>query len=327
MRIGEFIIYRLIALVAQLMGAVALVFGLVAILPYDPTLLFLFTFTGTPAEREIALAQLRHQLGLDVPIIQRYFNFFKNLILNGSLGTSWTTGGEIADLFARSMSYSFFTFGIAFFIYTPLAFILGILAATKRDSIFDFGMRVGTTLIYSIPPIILGLWSIVFVSDLGYSIAPLPQNAQQNIFSSFKFFFIPIFLTVLIYTGFQFRLIRVHILNILRSNYIRTARSKGLPERTVIYKHALRNTLPNFFTTIAVTFPIAFSGVAGIEVVFGIPGGGVLLLNSALSFDWPVLIAGTAVYTTINAIVLAFNDFFIYMVSPKQQHSLILTNR
>ncbi len=322
MRIGEFIVYRIWALIMQLLGAVALIFALVEYLPYDPTLLFLFTFRGNDEERTIALKKLRHDLGLDVPVFQRYINFFVALFTEGSLGTSWSTGAEISDMFIRAMTYSFITFGVAFLIYTPLALVLGIIAASHKDSIFDYMMRVLTTLVYSVPPIILGLWVIIYSIESKWELAPLSFDARVDPFSDLKYFFLPILITVLIYTGFQFRLIRIHILDVLRSNYIRTARAKGLPERKVIMKHALRNTLPHFFTTIAVTFPIAFSGVVGLEIVFGIPGAGVLMVNSALAFDWPVLIAGTAVFTTINAIVLAINDVIIYVISPKQRNSV-----
>ncbi|MCY3414982.1 MAG: ABC transporter permease [Candidatus Heimdallarchaeota archaeon] len=322
MRMGEFIIQRLWAMVFQVLGAVALIFVIVGLLPYDPTLIFLFNFRGTEEERAAALAELRQSLGLDVPIYQRYLNFFRDIFVEGSLGTSWSSGVPITQLYADAMFLTFLTFGIAFLIYTPLSILFGILAAYYKNSKFDYFMRVITTVIYSIPPVVLGFLIIIWIIDMRWTFAPIPPGFYVNTIADFKFLLVPILLTILIYTGFQFRLIRIFMLNILNQNYIRTARSKGLSERQVIFKHALRNALPQFFNTIAVTFPIAFTGIAGLEIVFGIRGGGTLLVNAALQFDWPVLIAGTAIYTTVNAIVLTITDMLIYAVSPRQRFSI-----
>lgn len=321
MKTGEFIVYRLWALILQVLGAVALIFALIEFLPYDPTTVFLIGFRGTAEAYVIELARLRAGLGLDVPVFQRYLNFFTNLFTNGSLGHSWISGKEITEIYSSAMIYSFLTFGIAFLIYSPLSLILGILAAKHRDSFFDYFMRVISTVLYSVPPVIFGLIVVVTSISNDLDLAPFPTILPDNSFEFLKYLILPILVTISIYTGFQFRLVRIQMLNVLKENYIRTARAKGLPEKSVIYKHALRNALPPFLTIMAVTFPIAFSGIAALEIVFGIPGGGVVMTRAALNFDWPVLIAGTAVYTTINAIILAITDFATFMISPKLKYS------
>lgn len=317
MNIGLFILHRILALVIQIVGAVALVFGLIAMMPFNPTILFIFGFTGTPEERDIELARLEHELGIDVPVYQQFFNFFIRLFEDQTLGNSWISGTPTEELFFDAMKFSFLTFGVAFLIYTPLALILGILAAKYRGSKYDHSVRVGSTITYSIPPFLLGIWFILWA--LPYGFAPFPIVPPDDFLTLMKFELIPIFTTILIYTGFQFRFVRAHFINILGENYIRTARAKGLGEQTVLMKHALRNALPYFLVTIAVTFPIAFSGVAALEIVFGIPGGGVLMVNASLFFDWPTLIAGTVIYTVINSFVLAATDVIIFMISPKQR--------
>ncbi|MCE7735971.1 MAG: ABC transporter permease [Candidatus Heimdallarchaeota archaeon] len=323
MKIVEFILYRFWALILQVLGAVALIFALIEFLPYDPTVFFLFGFRGTAEGRLIELERLRASLGLDIPVYQRYINFFENFFTNGSLGYSWTSGIELRELYGSAMTYSFLTFGIAFLIYSPLSLIFGILAAKHRDSVFDYFMRIASTVLYSVPPVIFGLYVVVISVTNNWGLAPLPTILPENIFDLLKYLLLPILVTVSIYTGFQFRLIRIQMLNVLKENYIRTARAKGLHTRTVIYKHALRNALPPFLTIMAVTFPIAFSGIAALEIVFGIPGGGVVMVDAALNFDWPVLIAGTAVYTTINAIILALTDLTTFIISPKLRHSYV----
>jgi peptide/nickel transport system permease protein len=317
MKVGLFILHRMLALVLQIVGAVALVFGLIAMMPFNPVILAMFGYQGTAQERAAEEARLEHELGIDVPVYQQFLNFFIRLVEDQTLGNSWTSGTPTEELFADAMKFSFLTFGIAFIIYTPLALILGIFAAKYRGSKYDHSVRVGSTITYSIPPFLLGIWFILMTLPMGLS--PFPIRTPDNFLTLMKFELVPIFTTILIYTGFQFRFVRAHFIQILGENYIRTARAKGLGERTVLMKHALRNALPYFLVTIAVTFPIAFSGVAALEIVFGIPGGGVLMVNASLFFDWPTLIAGTVIYTTINSFVLAATDIIIFMISPKQR--------
>lgn len=321
MRTVEFIVYRIWALILQVLGAVALIFALIEFLPYDPTVFFLFGYTGTAEGRLIELEKQRAILGLNVPVFQRYVNFFVDIFSNGSLGKSWISGIELRELYGSAMTYSFLTFGIAFLIYAPLSLILGVTAARYRDSVFDYFMRLISTVLYSVPPVIFGLYVVVLSVTNNWGLAPLPSILPESNFELLKYLLLPILVTISIYTGFQFRLVRIQMLNVLKENYIRTARAKGLQEKSVIYKHALRNALPPFLTIMAVTFPIAFSGIAALEIVFGIPGGGVVMTRAALNFDWPVLIAGTAIYTTINAIILAITDMTIFLISPKLRYS------
>ncbi len=307
---------RFWSLILQIAGAVALMFAIISLMPYDPTIIFLFEYRGTPEQRAIELAHLRHELGIDVPVYQQYFNFFKRLFTQGSLGTSWFYKTSITNMYSEAMKYSFLTFGIAFIFYTPIAAILGIYAAKKHQSKFDHTARVLTTITYSIPSYLLGIW-IIFLT-YQFNLAPWPYPPPKGI-ELIKYSVLPILTTIIIYTGFQFRFVRTYMLRVLREDYIRTARAKGLNERQVIYKHALRNALPNLFTTIAVTFPIAFSGVAALEIVFDIPGGGNMMVDAALNFDWPVMIAGAFIYTIINAIIMAVTDILIFTVSPKTE--------
>jgi len=320
MNLGQYIFYRIVGVFLQLLGALALVFSLIQIMisffGLDPTVFFLINFRGVdPQKKAAVLSQLRQQLGLDKPLIVRYFYFLRDLFLKGSLGTSWGTGLDVSKIVADALPNTMITFGFAFLIYTPLAFLLGIMASQRRGGIFDSFIRVATTATYAIPSYIVGLWVVILFS--GYDLAPWPRPIPSGFLGLLRVSLLPILVVVLIYTGFQFRLVRAHMLEILQSNYIRTARAKGLTERTIVYKHALRNALPYFVTTIAVTFPIAFSGVAALEVVFQIPGIGFVMIAAANNFDWPILIGVTAVFTILNAFLLGITDIVVIYLSPK----------
>lgn len=314
MNITTYIFIRSLSILAQIAGAVAIVFAMLQVIPYDPVVFFLFFYSGDPAQREILADQLRSQLGIDVPIYVQYFRFIRNLVVDGSIGTSWTSGLPVSDMIASSIQYTIISFGIAFIIYTIIAIILGVYAATRRGKLIDILSRLFTSATYAIPSYVLGLWLVIW--GLDYGLAPFP-TINPSIFSTLKYSILPIVTVVLIYSGFQFRLVRRHMLEILSKDYIRTARAKGLPERVVIYKHAMLNAIPFFITTIAVTFPISFSGVAALEVVFGIPGIGKLMVTAANNFDWPVLIGTTVVFTVANAIILGITDILVYYFSPK----------
>jgi peptide/nickel transport system permease protein len=302
----------------QLMGGIAIILVMLKIIPYDPTVFFLFSFIGSDAERAYRLQLLRESLGLDLPIHIQFVNYLKLIFIDQSLGISWTYNMDVSELISNALPNTMITFGFAFLIYTPLAFFLGIISATKRAGLLDNVVRVLTTATYSIPSYILGLWILLYIGSFSGGIWPRPL--PEGFFQLFRYSIYPIIVVVLGYTGFQFRLVRRHMLEILRENYIKTARAKGLPERTVIYKHALRNALPAFITTIAVTFPISFSGVAALELLFNIPGIGTLLVQSALAFDWPVLTGTTVVFIAFNAIILGFTDILAYSLSPKVWH-------
>ncbi len=311
----QFIFFRAMSLVIQIFGVVAFLFALLAVIPYDPTVIFLFSYRGP--NRDQRLAELRRDLGIDVPIYQQYYNFFHRLIMEKSLGVSWTNDKEVLELYSQALRYTFLVFGTAFLIYTPLAITLGLLSAKYHRSAFDNSVRLITTAAYSFPPFVLGIWIIILSGYHEYSYFPIPP--PTGIIDILKYSIFPIITVILIYTSFQYRLVRSNILKILKENYIRTARAKGLSEQKVLFKHALRNALPFLITSIAVTFPIAFSGVAILEVVFDIPGSGYLLVRSASAFDWPVLIGGTVIYTFISAIILALADAAIYLLSPKER--------
>ncbi|MHA2171701.1 MAG: ABC transporter permease [Candidatus Kariarchaeaceae archaeon] len=319
MNLGKYILYRLGSLVVQIFGVVAFSYSLLAIIPYDPTVFFAFSYRGPDRQQE--LARLRHEYGIDVPIYQQYYNFFHRLFTEFSLGTSWISGDEVLTTYNSAFKYTFITFGIAFIIYTPLAIFLGFMAAYNHRGRFDNIIRVITTTTYSVPSFVLAVWLMMFFSPSRYIIFPTP--APTATIEIIKFSVLPIITVVLVFTSFQFRLVRNHVLTILRQNYIRTARAKGLSEKDVVFKHALRNALPFLFTSIAITFPIAFSGVAVLEVIFSIPGSGRLLVRSASFFDWPVIVGGTLLYTFINAIILGITDGLIYLVSPKLRYHYV----
>ncbi|MHA2089648.1 MAG: ABC transporter permease subunit [Candidatus Kariarchaeaceae archaeon] len=177
MNLGKYILYRLGSLVVQMFGVVAFSYSLLAIIPYDPTVFFAFSYRGPDRQQE--LARLRHEYGIDVPIYQQYYNFFHRLFTEFSLGTSWISGDEVLTTYNTAFKYTFITFGIAFIIYTPLAIFLGFMAAYNHRGRFDNIIRVITTTTYSVPSFVLAVWLMMFFSPSRYIIFPTPAQSKQ----------------------------------------------------------------------------------------------------------------------------------------------------
>jgi peptide/nickel transport system permease protein len=314
MKMANYIIFRIISLIFQLAGALFVTFAILNVLPYDPTLQFRFFFQGSKEEEDMIVAQMRENMGIDQPFYVQFFLYIKHIFFESSLGNSWTLTGEtVNDLLIERLPVTFLIFGLAFVIYTPLSILLGIFTSTREGTSYDKLAKYFTTFTYAVPSYVIGLWLVVWGTNFNLA----PWLAGEDIFSMLKYGILPIFTAVIAFTGYQFRLVRSQMIEILRQRYILTARAKGLTERMIIYKHAVRNAIPRIITTIAVTFPIAFSGVAVLEVIFGIPGVGNLMVYAAAEFDWPIIIGATTVFLLINGIMIGLTDILFRAADPR----------
>jgi len=347
MNIVKYAILRIVALLMQIIGAITVIIVATTIIPLDPTVYFtvgdvseqngdLNQSTRSPEE----IAQFRREIGLDKTFFQRYFDFLRDLFTRGDLGHSWYDNRKpVTELYFNAFKTTLNVFGLGILIFTILAIILGILSARRLDGTLDRNVRLSTSLFYSFPPYVLGTLLIFalnnyFLTNLGSSLQEnleskfpinLSSRPYETYFTAFNdglshaavYQLLPIIIVVLIYTGFQFRLVRIYMANVLNQNYIRTAHAKGLSERTILIKHGLRNALPELITSVATTFPVAFSGVVVLEKVFEINGSGLLLIDAGLHFNWPVLIGGAVIFTALNAVILAVTDLIINYVDPK----------
>jgi ABC-type dipeptide/oligopeptide/nickel transport system permease component len=315
MRFGSYVFLRFISLFVQLFGALLLVYSLLEIVPYDPTIFLLFGFRGSEEEKEAFIAALRHEYGLDQPFYIRAYDFFVNLLTKGSLGDAWLYPGTVNDALGNSLPFTVVPFLFAFIMYCAFSIILGVSSGLSKDSLTDKFLRVFTLISYAIPSYIIGLWLVEW-GEIS-ALAPYPEDGPEFGFRAFKYLLLPVITIILSYTGYQFRLIRSDMIQILQQPYILTAKAKGLPDRLIIYKHALRNILPKVFNTISVTFPLALSSYAVLEIIFGIPGLGNLMVFTALEFDWPILVGISAVLLIINTINRLLVDIALYLFDPR----------
>jgi peptide/nickel transport system permease protein/oligopeptide transport system permease protein len=267
---------RFIAALVTLFGITIIVFAILRMLPGDPARVI----AGLLATEE-DVARLRVQLGLDQPLIVQYANFFGDL-LRGDLGTSARTAQPvIAEVMARlpaTMQLAVVSMLIAALVGIPI----GVIAATRRNSLLDYVLSIITLFGVSMPVYWLGLMLIVIFA---VQLQMLPAAGNENITS--------LILPSLTLAAFSIALIarmtRSSMLEVLHQDYVRTARAKGLRERGVIFRHALQNAFIPVITVLGLQFGTLLGGAVLTESVFGWPGIGLLMLDSIFARDYPVV--------------------------------------
>ena len=291
----RFVIHRLLALIPLVIGVSFLVFLMLQLVPGDPVMMMLGEFSMATAKDVEAL---RQQLGFNDPLYIQYWNYFKNLI-TGDLGTSMRTKKPVIDLILARLPSTFeLTFyGLIF----ALIFgtLLGIIAALKHNTFIDYFTVVIALLGVSIPGFWLALL-FIFLFSIRLEWLPITGSSPLSII-------MPCLALGLWAGGTIARLVRSGMLEVLQSDYIRTARAKGLYKHRIILVHALRNALLPVVTIFGLQFGHVLAGTVIIEAVFARPGLGLMLVNAIVAKDFP-LVQGTIMfiagaYIVVNIIV------------------------
>lgn len=300
----RYIIRRLILLVPVIIGVSALVFFIMALAPGDPAV----TLLGSDAKPE-AIAALHEELGLDDPVIVQYGRYMKNL-LHGDLGVSFTSKRPVFEEYMTRFPYTFKLTVYSLLVAILLSIPIGVISATKQYSLIDNVGMVGALAGLSIPNFWLGLLLILaFSLHLGW----LPSGGATEPGSV-------ILPAITIGTGLTAaitRMTRSSMLEVVRQDYIRTARAKGVSSRKVITRHALRNALIPIVTIVCTEFGVTLAGAATTEVVFSWPGVGRLTIDAINRHDRPLAI-GCLIMTAI--MISASNmimDILYAVVDPR----------
>jgi peptide/nickel transport system permease protein len=286
----RFIILRLIQTVIALFGISILIFVL-ARASGDPTMLM-----RTPLSTEEDIARIRTSLGLDKPWPEQYWIFVRDLA-HGNLGESLTKKRPVTQMILERLPATL-SLGISAFLLGMIgALLLGVLAAVRRDTFFDNGVKFLAILGQALP----GFWVAIvaiFIFAVAWKVVPTfgygkPINYVLPVVTM-SFFLLP---------GMM-RLVRSTMLDVLDSEYIKLARIKGLPERIVIWKHALRNALISPLTILGMLFAGIISGAVVTEQIFNWPGMGRLALQATIGRDFPIV---QAIVLIVAVMVLGIN--------------------
>jgi peptide/nickel transport system permease protein len=281
-----YIARRLISAVVGIIGLSILVFLLLRVAPGDAAVMLLGEDVSAKPER---LQELRNQLGMNKPVPLQYANWLRDLA-RGDLGTSLFSGRDITEELANRLPISLELTLLAMVIGLVISMPIGIFAAAFPESIPDQVLRFLSVIGLAVPNFWLGTMVIVFgarwfnwIPPVGYtSIFSDPvRNLQQ--------FIIPSIIVAIAVAASQVRLMRSTMLEVLGNDYIRTARAKGLRERAVITRHALRNAMIPVLTLFASQFGRIITGIVIIENIFNLPGLGRFILDSINKRDYPMV--------------------------------------
>lgn len=301
---GRFILKRVLLMIPILFGVTIIVFTVMSFTPGDPARLML----GQAAPKE-AVEQLREEMGLNDPFVVRYVRYMGDA-LHGDFGTSYRTGRPVfEEIFVRfpvTLKLALTSIALVILIGIPI----GILSAVKQYSFLDVISTVSAMLMASIPGFWLGLMMILLFSlHLGW----LPSNG----IGSFSHYIMPTIALALPIAAEVLRMTRSTMLETIRQDYIRTARSKGATEKIVIWRHALKNALLPVITVIGSEFGGLLGGTILIESVFAIPGLGSLVVNSIRTKDVPQVMAATLFIALIFCVVLLLVDIAYAYIDPR----------
>lgn len=300
----KYITKRLLMLIPVIIGVSFMVFFIMSLTPGDPTKIIL----GDDASPE-AIEAMREELGLNDPLIVQYGRYMGGL-LKGDLGTSYSSGrsvfGEIASRFPDTLLLTFWGMVIAIIISIPI----GIVSATKQYSLMDSVSMVAALLGVAMPNFWLGLMLIiVFSLWLGW----LPSGGA----ASWQSIILP---AITLGTGCAANITRTtrsSMLEVIRQDYIRTAKAKGVGKKKVIRKHALKNALIPVVTVIGLQFGALLGGAVLTETVFSWPGVGIYLVNSIKGKDTPAVLGCVIVFSICFSIVNLMVDILYGYIDPR----------
>lgn len=314
---GTYILRRLLIAVPSLLGISVVLFTVLALAPGDP---FEELATNPNVPPEVRMA-LRASLGLDDPVWQRYIHWLTNMF-KGEWGFSFVSRLDVDTLILQRLPVTIAVIGLSQLLALLIALPVGILAAVKPYSWFD---RIASTLSFigfSLPTFFTGLLFILFFS---ITLDWFPFVFQGEVAATgfrwwvvqFKQAIMPIMVLGLFQAASWMRYVRSSVLDVVRLDYVTTARSKGLKERMVILKHVVRNALIPVVTLVALQVPGIFGGAIVTEQIFRIPGIGSLLIDSILRNDTPVIMAVTFVFACLVVLFNLVADLLYGWLDPR----------
>lgn len=311
-----YILRRLLALVPTLFIASVIVFVIVRMVPGDVVDLMLSQ--NDAGSNNLSREQLLETLGLNKPMWEQYGVWISALVFRGDLGHSLWQGESVVSMIAARLPVTFELGLLAMVIALTVAIPVGVYSAVKQDTPGDYVARSFSLLMLAIPSFWIGTMITVFPSIWwGWSpeirFVPFSEDPLQNL----QQIIIPAVILGLSLSAITMRMTRTMMLEVLRQDYIRTARAKGLPEMLILTRHAVRNALIPVITLIGSQAPILIGGTVILEQIFVLPGMGLLLLDAVNQRDYPVV---TGMFFVVGLTVMLINlvvDLSYGLIDPK----------
>lgn len=304
---------RLVRLIATLLAVTFLTFLLVALLPGDPV----DTILGTGDRNAETVAQIREDLNLDDPFFQRYFAWLGDAV-TGDLGQSYITNQEVSDIISDRLPVTAQLAFMSIFLALILAVPIGVLGAYRQGKWQDTVTSAGVQVALSIPNFIFGIFLIwLFATQLGWLPATGWNRMSDGLLANLETAILPASALALTQLAIFSRLVRSDMMGTLQENYILSARSKGLSDRYILFRHALRPSSMSLMTIVGINFGALLGGTVIIETLFAVPGLGFRLINAINQRDILVIQGITvfiaAAYVIINTVV----DLLYTVIDPR----------
>lgn len=302
----SYTIRRILLAIPVLLVVSIITFSMMQLAPGDPAAILLggdFIQIATPED----IADARHQLGVDRPVVVQYLDWLGGFF-RGNLGTSLFTGKPVSELVSNRIEPTVSMVSFALFLALTLGIPMGILAAWKANTWIDRVIMIFAVIGFAMPVFWLG-FNLIWLFSLKLGVLPVFGYTPfaENPYDSIKHLILPGSALATAFIALIARMTRSSMLEVLKEDYVRTARAKGLSERVVLFRHALRAASMPILTIVGLTFAAVVTGAVLTETVFGIPGMGRLFVGAVGDRDFPVIqglmMIFAAAYVFVNLVV------------------------
>jgi peptide/nickel transport system permease protein len=320
--LGLYILKRIVLMIPLLLGITIISFTVMKMAPGDPTSL---VTDLNPNMNEETIARIRAHYGLDQPWHIQYLKWLRNMVML-DFGTSFSPDGRpVIDKILERIPITIFINIVSLLLILGIAIPIGVSSAVKQGSLFDRGTTVFVFLGFAIPSFWLALLLMIL---FGVKLEWLPISGIRSLnytelsqvgrfFDFAQHLILPIFISTFGGLASMSRYMRSNMLEVIRQDYITTARAKGLDERTVIFRHALRNALLPVITLLGLAIPGLIGGSVIIETIFAIPGMGFLFFQSVMGRDYPTVMGILVIGAVLTLLGNLFADISYSLADPR----------
>ncbi|MGZ4766556.1 MAG: ABC transporter permease [Ilumatobacteraceae bacterium] len=315
----QYIGRRILQFIPVFLGVTLMLFILTRVVPGDPIAML----SGQRAQSPQVLAAMRHAYHLDLPLWQQYLYYLRD-ILQGNFGRSIATGREVSAIFAEKYPYTVKLAIAAIVVEIIVGIGAGIVSAVKQYSFWDVMVTLSTSLLVSLPVFWLGMLLQLFFGiwlkewTNGQFYLPISGAGGPGApFPSWVYLILPAITLASVSTAYAARIQRSQLLEVNGSDYIRTARAKGLTDRAVLWRHSMKNALIPVVTFIALDLGAMMAGAILTETVFNWPGIGYTIYLAINKRDWPVVIGSTIIVTLVYMIINLVVDISYAFLDPR----------
>jgi peptide/nickel transport system permease protein len=274
-----------------------------------------------PFADQAAVDNLNHELGTDRPILRQYWSWISGLV-QGDLGDSLAYHVPVSQLVGDALVHSLKLAAFAFVMVVPLAILGGVIAALRRDTVVDRIITLGGLSLTVVPEFVTGIM-LVLIFGLWFDVLPVSANAPtgSGILTQMKYLLLPALTLVVLLFGYIARITRAGTIESLDSDYSRTAFLKGLPRRTVVRRHVLRNSLLPTIAVVATQTGYLIGGLVVIETLFNYPGLGRLIFTAAQQKDFPLLEASVLIVGIVFLSATLVADLAYSLLNPRIRYA------